>query len=382
MSKKPRWLDLSFYLKRDPLNVVLLIGLTVVFFLAVTGLSRIYHLQQESLANRWSARGVADLDARRFNSAVANFHSALLYSRDNYAYRLNLAEALLGLKRTDEAHAYLINLLGRQPENGLVNLELARIAAEKGETEQALRYYHNAIYSTWPGNQEIERRNSRLELIEFLLRIHARTQAQSELIALAENMGDDTSQQARLGQLFVQAQDYEHALAAYRLSLKSDSRNQPALAGAGLAAFELGRYPMAQRYLQAAVTASPGDAESATRLKTTKLVLRMDFYRQRISIAERNRIAVKAFAVAGQRLNSCQIRDGAIASAAQLRTLAQAWAKLKPQITESHLRQDPDLIHETMELVFNIERQTSGVCAATSEADTALLLISKLHEEN
>jgi tetratricopeptide (TPR) repeat protein len=382
MPGKPKWLNLSFYLQREPLNVALLLGFTVAFFLAVSGLSRIYHLQQESLANRWSARGVADLNARRFSSAVADFHSALLYSRDNYSYRLNLAEALLGLKRTDEAHAYLINLWGRQPENGLVNLELARIAAEKGETEQALRYYHNAIYTTWPGNQEMEQRNSRLELIAFLLRINARTQAQSELIALSENMGDDASQQARLGGLFVQAQDYEHALAAYRLSLKTDSQSQSALAGAGLAAFELGRYPMAQQYLQAAVTASSGDAPSAALLATTNLVLRMDFYRQQISIAERNRIAVEAFAVAGQRLDSCHIHSNDVASAARLRSLTQVWMKLKPQITESNLRQDSDLIHEAMELVFNIERQTSGVCATTSEADTALLLIAKLHEEN
>ena len=84
--------------------------------------------------------------------------------------------------------SYLINLWEREPENGHVNLELARIAAQKGETEQALRYYNNAIYATWPGDQEVERRDTRLELIEFLLSINAKAQAQSELIALAANL--------------------------------------------------------------------------------------------------------------------------------------------------------------------------------------------------
>jgi len=380
--------------------------LAVLSFLAVSGLSRIYRLQEQSLATRWSTRGVADLHARRFNSAVIDFHSALLYSRDNYSYRLDLAEALIGLKRTDEAQTYLMNLWGRQPENGLVNLELARIAAEKGETEQALRFYHNAIYATWSGNQEMERRKSRLELIEFLLRTGARAQAQSELIALAASVDGDSSQQARLGELFVQAQDYEQALAAYRQSLQSDSHNQAALAGAGLAAFELGRYPQAQQYLQAAVAASPADGASAARLAIAELVLRLDLYRQQIPAAQRNQIAMEAFAAAGLRLNSCLASSGSAASAAPpqnlaqagvgggargfniaapaspLQELAQQWTKLKPQITARGLRRDPDLVNAAMKLSFTIERQSSGLCAAPSGIDTALLLIAKRHEEN
>jgi predicted Zn-dependent protease len=103
-----------------------------------------------------------------FERAGNEFRSALLYSCDDYAYRPNLAETLIGMKRTGEARSYLVNLWEREPENGLVNLELARIAAQTGQVEQALRYYHNAIYATWPGNQEVERRDTRLELIEFL----------------------------------------------------------------------------------------------------------------------------------------------------------------------------------------------------------------------
>src|SRR5208337_960531 len=262
MASKEKAQGLGLYLTQEPVILALLSAMTVVLFLAVGGLSRAYHAQQESLGNRWFTRGAADLKERRFDRAANESRSALLYSRDNYDYQFNLAEALIGLKRTDEAYAYLINLWDRQPENGLVNLELARIAAQKGDTEQALRYYHNAIYATWPGDQEAQRQNARLELIEFLLGINAKTHAQSELIALAANSGDDPSLHVRVGELFIQAQDYEHALAEYRISLKSDRHNPAAWAGAGLAAFELGRYPVAQRYLEAAVAANPGDAHS------------------------------------------------------------------------------------------------------------------------
>src|SRR3984957_1123759 len=75
-------------------------ALAVIFFVAVTALSHIYEAQQEFLGNRWFLRGAADLKKRHFESAVTEFRAALLYSRDSYTYQLNLAEALVGLKRT------------------------------------------------------------------------------------------------------------------------------------------------------------------------------------------------------------------------------------------------------------------------------------------
>src|SRR5579864_42156 len=363
-------LNLRPYLTREPVILALLSALVVVLFLAVTGLSRLYHAQQESLANRWFMRGSTDLNAGHYSGAAGDFRTALLYSRDNYISQLNLAEALIGLKRMTEAQAYLTNLWERQPENGLVNLELARIASREGRTEQALRYYHNAIYATWPSDQEVERRDTRLELIDFLLRINARTQAQSELIALAANLGDDPSEQARVGDLFVKAQDYEHALAAYRMSLKSDHRNLAATKGAGLAAFELGRYGIAQRYLQAAVAADPQDAQSAARLKITELVLRMDPFQRQISVSRRDRIVIQAFAAAGERLKFCSTPNASGSPANGQPDLTESWETMKPHITEWGLRRDPDLVETAMELVFRIERETSTACGPAAETDT------------
>jgi tetratricopeptide (TPR) repeat protein len=360
--------------------LALLAGLAVVCFAGVTGLSRLYHAQRESLGNRWFSRGVADLNAQRFDRAMVEFRAALVYSRDDYAYQLNLAQALMGLKRTGEAYAYLINLWDRQPEDGLVNLQLARIAAQQGQTEQALRYYHNAIYATWSGNQAgeagIQRRETRLELIEFLVRINAKTEAQSELIALAENVGDDSIQQAQVGDLFVRAQDYEHALTAYRVSLKKNRHNADALAGAGLAAFELGRYDVAQPYLQAAVSANSGDTQSADRLKTVELVLRMDPLREGISAAQRDHGVIEDFAAAGERLKSCGAGSGSLTD------LSDSWARVEPQITAAGLRRDPDLVNKAMALVFSVERRTSTSCGTAAGPDLALLLIAKLHEGN
>ncbi len=347
-------------------------------FLAVSGLSHLYQAQQQSLALRWSSRGLADLKAQRFNSAVTEFRAALRYSRDSYNYQLSLAQALLGLNRTDEADAYLINLWDRQPENGFVNLELARIAAQKGQTSDALRYYHNAIYAIWPGDQEAASRNARLELIDYLLQIKAQTQAQAELIVLAANIGERSPEQEQLGELFLRAQDSQRALAAFRFDLRSHPHDQAALAGAGIAAYQLGQYPSAQDYLQEALQISPRDAQSAAWLRKTEFVLDVDPFTKQISAPERARRVIKAFTVAGDRLKTCAAIGGTAAAASQ--DLAQQWAKLKPQITARNLRRDNDLVNSTMDLAINIERKANGTCGPPSDQDNALLLIANLHE--
>jgi tetratricopeptide (TPR) repeat protein len=382
--------DLKPYVTPRPVVFTLLFVAAVVLFLAVSGLSRVYHAQQDSLGQRWSGRGIIDLNAGRFDRAVIDFRTALFYSRDNYTYQLHLAEGLIGLKRTSEAYAYLINLWDREPENGSVNLAIARIAAEDGRTEQALRYYHNAVYATWRGDQEVKRRDTRLELINYLLRINSKAEAQAELMALEANLletnfleanlEDGSAQQANLGNLFLQTRDYDHALAAYRQSLKADHHNHAALAGAGVAAFQLGHYPAAQKYLQDAVTADPGDAQSAAELKTTELVVNMDPFRRQLSVAERDRIVLEAFAAAGERLKSCSVSSPSYQSTQAAQALAEAWTTMEPRISVRGLRQNPDLVEKAMDLVFSIERQANVTCGPPSGADMALLLIAKLHD--
>ncbi len=380
MTKEPNRLDLSLYLRREPVLLALLTAAAVAFFLFVTGLSRIYFAQQDSLAVRWSTRGVNSLNMHHYNDAIVDFRGALQYSRDNFTYRLDLAQALMGLNRTDEAYTYLINLWSRQPENGLVNLELARIAAGSGDQEKALRYYHDAIYANWSGDQEREARDARLELIEYLLKINAKTQAQSELIALEAYLGDDPAQQVRLGALFLRIQDNDHALAAYRRSLSANTQNAPALAGAGAAAFAMGKYSLAVRYLQQAVAVAPGDYVSNDRLKISELVVQMDPFRPQIRAAQRDQKVVEAFAAAGGRLKACPVAASYAAPGNTGQDLAAEWAKLKPEVTVSGLRRNPDIVNEAMELVFTVERQASEWCGTPTRTDSALLLIAKLHE--
>lgn len=378
MTKEHRRFNLQPYLAREPVTLALLTGLAIVFFGAVAGLSRLYHSQQKSLADRWSTRGAADLAAKRYPAAVIDFRTSLLYERDNYSYQLSLAEALIGESRIDEAYAYLANLWEREPENGLVNLELARIAASRGQTNSALRYYNNAVYAVWPGNPDAARLNTRLEFIHYLLRINNRAQADSELIAMAGNLGPDSSKHALAGQLFFQIQDDQRALDQFRLALATDRHNIQAMAGAGQAAFNLQQYRLAERYLREAVDA--GDKASLTNLRLSVLVLETDPFQPQVTVANRDRIVIDSFAAAGARLKTCETPGSMTLPAEMLTTLTQNWTKLKPQITMRELRRNPDLVSTAMSVVFSIERETHGLCGSPTDTDRALLLIANLHE--
>ena len=378
-----KYLNPQLYLRQQPVMLGILSVIGIVFFLFVTFLSRTYYAQRRALGSRWFSRGTSDLRAKNYGAAVTEFRAALLYSRDDYSYQLNMAEALIGTKKSGEASAYLLNLWDREPEDGLVNLELARIAAQQGQTEQSIRHYHDAVYAAWPADREGKRRDARFELVELLLRTNARAQAQAELIALAENVDDDPEQHLRIGDLFVRAQDYEYALASYRIALKSKPPNPAAMAGAGNAAFELGRFALAKNYLADAAAHEPQDIHLSEQIKMAELVLSMDPYRPKISIKDRNRSVMQAFATAGQRLIACAAakRSAPQPGTPQL-SLNDSWAAIKPHMTEAELRRDLELMDSAMELAFRIERQSGESCGAPQEADQALLLIAKSHEGN
>lgn len=376
---------LRWYSTREPIILIALSLLAVVFFTAVSALSAKFHRQQESLGQKWFGRALRDRDAGRLDRAISEFQAAELYSRDNFHYQLNLAQTLAALGRTDEAYSYLLNLRERQPDDGTTNLELARVLAKKGDTPQAIRYYHNALYAVWPDQPEEHRRAVRFELVGLLLADNADTQAQSELIAMAANLPADADLHIRVADLFLRAQDPDHALTQFRDALKADRRNADALAGAGRAAYDLGRYPLSKRYLQAAIAENSKDSASAELLRTVSMVLGMDPYRRPISASQKARAVMDAFATSGDRLKACHPAPAPAATAASdtgPASLDAQWKALKPRINPPGLRRDSELADKAMDLVFAIEQQTSTACGAPTGKDLALLLVSRLHEGN
>jgi tetratricopeptide (TPR) repeat protein len=367
--------------RRPAVVIAGLVVVAVLSFLVVTHLVNRFRAQDKAWAHQLFESGQADLRAGKAERALEELRAALTYNRDNFQYQLGLARALRDTGRTEESEAYLINLWEHVPQDAAVNLALGRLYAREQALDQAIQYYHNAIYGVWEADADARRRAAWLELIEFLLRQNAVPQTQAELISLAATAPRDPALQLQVGLLLVRTGDYEHALAQFQTVLSLDRGNAAALAGAGVAAFQLGRYRTADGYLENAVKANPQNAQAKQLLQTSSLILQADPFGRHISSSERNRRIRRAFEQAGKRLDSCAAAQGIDLSVQPaspgLPSLKASWTNMKPKLTRLNAATEADMPDAVMELVYQVEQQTEAVCGPPSGLDQALLLLAQ-----
>lgn len=380
-------------LPRSAIVVLLLLTFGAVVGFAVVGhLVTRYNANQQARGRRLYAQGLTDLNSGNAKQALEELRAAVTCDRANGQYQLTLGRALRDTGRLDEAESYLESLWQRTPEDGTINLALARVAARRGSINDALRYYHNAMYGIWPSDADANRRKAQIELIEFLLQKGALALARPELVALAASLPPDPGLTLRTAQLMLRAQNYTDALAEYQRVLHIEPENPAALAGAGETAYRAGRYRTAHDYLQAAVGANPGDANLRDLLASTNEILRTNPFARRISDAERNRRLAAAFDDAGQRLTSCAQQKGITltgvkaaasslspppSSTSPLETLQARWLATKPDIPRLRYAAENDLPDVIMDLVFSIEQRTAQDCGEPQDVNRALLLIAR-----
>jgi tetratricopeptide (TPR) repeat protein len=358
-------------------------------FAAVSHLVTRYTLNQQARGRKLYALGLTYANAGNYNEAINVFRAALTCDPTNSQYQLSLARALRDSndpQRLDEAESYLLALWQRAPQDASVNLALARVAAHRGSIEDAIRYYHNAMYGVWDSDPDGNRNRARIELIQFLIKENAHAQADSELIALAAALPRDPAAHLQAARLFEQAQDYNGALAQYEEVLRLDPGNDDALSGAGETAYRAGNYVSAQHYLRSAVSVSPNDVQSRQLLASADLVLRSNPFHSHISDAERNRRITAAFDQAEDRLISCAEQAGIDLNATDspspspLVGLQARWLLAKPDLALLRSPAETDLPDAIMDVVFQIEQQTSTTCGSPQGLDLALLLISHKRE--
>jgi tetratricopeptide (TPR) repeat protein len=371
------------------LILVILTLAAAVAFAAVSHLVSRFTANQQALGRKLYAQGLAEVSAARYDDAINVFRAALTCDPTNSQYQLSMARALRDSndpRRLDEAESYLISLWQRAPQDAAVNLALARVAARRGSIEEATLYYHNAMYGVWNSDADTNRNKARIELVQFLLKRRAPDKAESELMALATSLPPDPAAHLQTAQLFEQAQDYPNALAQYQEVLRLDPENSSALAGAGQAAYRSGNYATAQRCLQAALNANPQDDNSRQLLATTDLILRANPFHSHISDAERNRRITTAFDQAEKRLAECAQQTGVdlkipdTITASPLSSLQSRWMAAKPDLARLHSPGETDLPDSIMDVVFQIEQQTSALCGPPQGLDLALSMISQKRE--
>ena len=364
-----------------PRAAVLLSSLVLLLvLLAFTAfVSRMFHRKVHTLADDWFAEGESDFQKGDAAQAVVDYRNALVYSPGNPIFQLHLAQSLMLAGRANEAQSYLLSLLTVSPADGEINLDLAR--ATQSSMPDALRYYHGAIYGEWQRDPVVMRWNVRRELCEYLLARSTVAQAQPEIIALAQDVpaGDIDSQKVAAA-LLLRGRLWSRALDAYRAILSVQKRDEDALAGAGIAAFQLGQYAHARSYFDELSPRRQTDPDVSPLLAEAREVEAESPYVRDLSSDERARRTLAAVAQAESRLSQCAQQVGqlivATPSVTPLQELRASVEAAKGKWTQRILARDPAEIDAAMQWVFQAENAAARQCGEPQgAADRALLLI-------
>jgi tetratricopeptide (TPR) repeat protein len=349
-------------------------------FAATAFTTRAYRAERERLAEETFARGEGALARGHAGEAVTELRTALSLAPTR-ARRLRLAQALAAAGRTAEARAHLLTLRETTPGDGLINLELARLAARDADVSRATRYYRDAIEGAWQTTPDAYRRTARLELGELLVQRGTPAQAEGELIALAADLPPDASLHVRLGDLLMEARLPRRAFDLYTTALRLDPRNIRARQGAGEASFTQQNYVTARRYYAGVAAVEPGNTYVHGRLETVNAIIGLDPFARGLGSRERARRAALAFDIASRRLADCARALGIAldsgASGDALQQLAAEARTLTSGVGVAPLARDPDLLDRTMDLVFRLEETCEARCGRASGQNEALVLIAR-----
>ena len=363
-------------------RVLLLSMLPLALLFAVTvTLARTYHLREAALGRFWFQQGEQHLASGKPANALEDFRNALFYDSENNVVQLRLAEALLADSRLQEANSYLLNLWDRNPGSGEVNLDLAHVAARTGNIDDAVLRYRGAIYGSWEADPSRQRRNTRLELCEFLLANGRTSDAKTELAGLAaDTPPDEAILHVQTGQLYLRVGDPAKAFAEFETALRTNPRQSQWLEDAGRAAYDEGDYQKAVTFLEKADRENPAPPIREL-LETDMEFLRNDPYLPGLSDEEQSRRTWNAFQKGLERLRNCQGSAGAQPdSSLEIENLVNDAKGLKGSVNLKSLDGDPEMRNDAMGLVFRIEEVTSRSCGTPSGTDQALLLIGRKHD--
>jgi tetratricopeptide (TPR) repeat protein len=382
---------------RETILLLCVLGLIIAF--AVTGFAaRLYHSRRAELARSWFDRANAELKAGRAEAALSDFRTAIIYGQhelppeQQQEYELEFVQALIATGRTEEARSYLLDLWERGPGDSRINLELARLASQTGNDADAKRYYNSAIYGIWGGNAEDvlrSRTETRLELYHYLLDRGEKTEAESELLAIAAATPPDASSRAQVGRLMLQVGLLQRALDQFEQALRLDNRNYEALAGAGEASFQLGNDRDAVRYLGNALREDaqqkrrPGSqADSAAHeteqaqamqdLAIAQETLALDPNRPGLDPMERAARAIRAYDAAVTRIESCAKEHG-IALPEPSRNLTPFTDAASDELAEVALAKHIEQLDPLMEFIYGMESAATDNCGSPSDSTNAAI---------
>jgi len=369
-------------LLRDSVTFFLLTLTTVVLFVLTLLLFRSFTAHRADLSVRWAARGRSALAQGHPELAVPALRTALVYAPDEREYQMLLAQALGGSGHAEEATNYFLNLWEAQPGDGVINLQLARLARRRSERTEAIRYYRASIFGSWNGDGVERRREVRLELANYLIELGDLPAAQTELLIAASNAPPGAGLEILFGDELERAKDPANALLYYQKAIAQDPENPEAYAKAGRMAYQLGDYAKAHGLLERAVRVSDGEPDDRVEVllhNVERLLVLSPAAARRAS--DRITRLLDDKAIAKRRWDGCVAQGSKQAILAGVQAEVQAlnarWAQAQGISTREALAADQNNEDVLTSLIHESETTAASLCGAPTGDDALLLLLAQ-----
>ena len=387
---------------KDALALASISAITILLAVTTYFLFGSYQTHRKELADRWFARGQRALVSGQPMVAVDALHSALLYAPASAqrSIEVTLASALASAGRIQEATAYFNSLWEAEPGNGEINVQLARLSARSGNEDLAKRYYHAAIYGNWEGDGYLRRRDSRLELVRYLISRGRFDPARSELLVAAGNApSSDLEVQALIAGLLIEDHSPTDALALYQQLLAHAPNDLPALEGAAQTAYNLGNYQLSHHYLLQTQKVPESDPQNTPARRQADEEQLRKVSRTIVLDASPDlppaMLAARLLGdreIARKRLQHCvQLQTPPADPAASattpvavadlppaLASVVDSWSNEPAHLTAADLENDPALQKQEDKLIGDTEKAAALVCGDPSGDDAILLQLAQV----
>jgi len=197
-------------------KVLAVVGIMVGLYAIDKSLASLEAREVNAQAAGFYLEGQKLLSGGHAAAAVDDFRRAHTLERTNRNFDFALASAELTAGRTEDAEATLTELLDRNTNDARVNLLMARVRVVEGRFDDAVAFYHRAIYGVWTDGSEADKTGARLELAEQLAKRGRREELLSELLLLDREGQKDPKLAKKLAGLYLEAGSAQRAEAAYR----------------------------------------------------------------------------------------------------------------------------------------------------------------------
>ena len=296
------------FLAQSTWRATIVVCVVLVFSFIATGfISSEYRRGKAALGSTHFQAGQLLAAHGDLEGAAEEYRKALLFSPDSTMYRLSLGEALVDAGQLNEAESHLEQLLQEDPTNGRINLMLARVAAKRGNRDDAIESYQRAVYEFWPANELAERRQARWELIGLLSKTDRRSELIGELLQLYGNLpSGDNAQKLRVGDALLNYGASSEAGPVFRDLLKSTPQDPAVHRGLAEVYFNAGDYVQARHEFQKALRGSQQDTDAGNRLELTNEIIDLDPALPSITALERLRRSENLLGQAIKDLSKCR----------------------------------------------------------------------------